>query len=778
MSGNFLFVHVNEWADFASPDAIPISQGYILARLRQAGYPGRILGDYQDRPLEPGVFKAALQELHPRAVGFSVYQENMDKVRLWASFAKRVDPEITVVLGGPQVTFMPGEALLQMPEADILCRGEGEEVMPALARVLSDGSGTLAEVNGICFRDGDRLVETPRHCGTGSLDALPSPYLDGTLQCRGKVRAILLSSRGCTSNCTFCYTPRASNRTVRFHSIDRMIEEMQCLRQRDDITDFWFADPNFAWSRDRLESLLHAIIARAPWATFWCQTRYNLVDRELLALLKEAGAHTIAFGLESADREVLQRIRKGLDPDGISRAIRLTRDAGIRVELFTLFGLPGETPARARKTLDFVRRHDVEISGNSISQQLHLFFGTPMADDPARHGITPLPRTRPLYMSIGRDYRTDTMSEEEILQMSLLWRLNRQDFADDIRAGRRLFTIAGFITRHRKLLACCPEADMMLASIYLQLDEPGPAAACLRRLQENFPDLPRVQEMVRRPLACFRNRRRAVAKKGCRIIFDCKGLMDGEVVPETECYFEMATLGDGRLLPDFEQGMEGVKAGGLTQIRVRFPADYGNPALAGQEIPFHVFLHQVLEPVTYTDLAEVEQKAPRNMYRFDDLFNLKKHNENLYYMVLRDSVLHSYTGNLPHMMALFNYYLKLGFTEKALDLAATLPDEPSVMGHAGRVLLANGLAEEALHYLRRAADTSAEMENQRLKAHMALKQWDEAEKIGADPRLATSLQTMHLRVRLAALQQLPEQEYLRRMDTFLDSQVRMMMARA
>ncbi len=777
MPGNFLFVHVNEWADLSSPDTIPISQGYILARLKQAGFSGRILGDYQDRPLEPGVFKAALQELRHRAVGFSVYQENMDKVRLWASFAKQVDPEITVVLGGPQVTFMPGEALLQMKEADILCRGDGEEVMVELARTLT-GSGRLGDVPGICFLDRGEVTETEVCLRTDSLDRLPSPYLDGTLECRGKARAIMLSSRGCTSSCTFCYTPRACGRTVRFHSVDRVIEEMRCLHERDNITDFWFADPNFAWSRQRLEEFLHAIIDQAPWATFWCQTRYNLVDRDLLALLKQAGAHTIAFGLESADRTTLKRIRKGLDPEGISRAIRLTREAGIGVELFTLFGLPGETPEKARRTLDFVRAHDVEISGNSISQQLHLFFGTPVADDPARHGITPLPRTRPLYLSIGRDYHTDSMSEEEIRQMGVLWRLNRKDFADDLAAGTNLFTIAGFITRHKKLLDCRPEADMMLASIYRQLDEPGPAAACLRRLRENFGHLPQVREILRRPFLCYRNRRRAVAKRGCRIIFDCKGLLDGEVIPETVCHFEMATLGDGRLLPDFEQGMEGVKAGGLTQIMVRFPADYGNPRLAGQEVAFHVFLHQVLEPVVRTDLAEIEKRPPRNMYRFDDLFNLKKHNENLYYMVLRDSVLHSYTGNLPHMMALFNYYLKLGFTEKALDLAATLPDEPSVMGHAGRVLLANGLAEEALEYLRRAADTSAEMENQRLKAHMALHQWEEAERIGADPRLATSLQTMHLRVQLAARGRLPVAEYLRRMDRFLDSQVRMMMARA
>ncbi|MBU0961007.1 MAG: hypothetical protein KKH60_05730, partial [Proteobacteria bacterium] len=63
------------------------------------------------------------------------------------------------------------------------------------------------------------------------------------------------------------------------------------------------------------------------------------------------------------------------------------------------------------------------------------------------------------------------------------------------------------------------------------------------------------------------------------------------------------------------------------------------------------------------------------------------------------------------------------------------------------------------------------------KAHIKLKQYEEAEKIGADPRLATSLQTMNLRVNLASLRQLPVERYLERMNRLLDSQVKMMAAK-
>ncbi|MBU0484518.1 MAG: hypothetical protein KKB30_08390 [Proteobacteria bacterium] len=60
MSGHFLFVHVNQWADFESPDAIPISQGYILASLNRNGFSGEILGDYQNHHLSPQLFKTLL----------------------------------------------------------------------------------------------------------------------------------------------------------------------------------------------------------------------------------------------------------------------------------------------------------------------------------------------------------------------------------------------------------------------------------------------------------------------------------------------------------------------------------------------------------------------------------------------------------------------------------------------------------------------------------------------------------------------------------------------
>ncbi|MBW2465756.1 MAG: radical SAM protein [Deltaproteobacteria bacterium] len=774
MSGNFLFIHVNEWATIDSPDAIPISCGYILANLKQHGFDGTILGDYSGAPLNPQTLAAAIKELQPLALGFSVYEENIDRVRILASFAKHLKNDMLIVLGGPQVTFMPGSALLQMDEVDVLCRGEGEVVMLDIARALTAGND-LAGAPGISYvRDG-RVWDTPVSFGPEDLDEYPSPYLDGTIDPSGKQRVMLFTSRGCTSPCTFCYTTRASRKKVRFHSIDRTIAEMKFLQQQG-INDFWFADPNFAYSRKRLQQLLLAICEHVPGAGFWCQTRYDLVDDELLELLKAAGAHTIAFGLESAQPPILKKIRKGLDPDRMSKAISLAQRAGIDVELFTQFALPGETAASAIKTLEFVRKNNVAVSGNSISQQMHLFFGTPITDKPAAHGIRPHAITRPDYQSICRGFATDSMTDEEIRRVSITWRIHRQDFHDDVEQGSNLFNIAGFICGNRKLLNGCSEADMLLTRIYQSLDESQAAAECLKRLGKYSGDDPEVREFIRQSLIGYRSRRRARAGQGCKVIFDCKGMADGLEVPDTVCHYQEAVLGRGMLVEDFEKGITGLKAGSATQFDVLFPDDYDNHDLAGKKVIFQAYLHQVLEPVSYGSVDEMLALSRRNKYRFDDLAGLSRYNENLYYKVLRDSVLHSYTGNLTHIVALFSYFLKLGFYEQAMDIAHSLPDEPSVNGHIGRIFLVNDYVDEALEFLQRPAGINGDMVNQLIRAYMQRQDYEKAEELASDPYLAPSLETMNYRVQLAALMQLPVEKYLTRMNRLLDAQVKMMAA--
>jgi anaerobic magnesium-protoporphyrin IX monomethyl ester cyclase len=772
MSARFLFIHVNLLAPLESPDTIPISEATILAQLIGHGFGGEILGDFANSPLKPGVLAEALRRVQPLAIGFTAYQENIEQIRLWARFAKKISPAVKTVLGGPQVTFMPAEGLRQMPEVDFLCRGEGEEVMLALAQALTEGTD-VARVPGLCFLRSDELIETGWAYGAKHLDTYPSPYLMDLIDLRHKERAILLTSRGCRYDCAFCYTPRASQRQVRFYSPERIIDEMKHLKSKG-IRAFWFADTNFSVSRRRLAALLEGMIKEVPGISFWCQTRYDLVNRELLSLLRRAGADNVAYGLESANPAVLERIKKPIDLERLSEVIRLTQEAGIHVELFSMFGLPGETFDQALGTLAFLKKNRVAIDGNSISQQAHLFFGAPMNDNPEAYGIHPFRRTRPSYLSICRDYETDTMSADEIRRISLIWRLNRKDFGEDVEAGRNLFHRAAFITQNRSALAGRPEALCWLARIYLALEEYNAASDCMRQAREAFPEDPAVGELLQEPVVRFTVSQHR-AHLGSKVIYDCQGKVDGHVVPVTCSRFQEAILGSGTLLPTFEGHLDGMAPGEYARFDVTFPVDYGQKVLAGKVVTFRVHVHHTMEPVTVSNFEDLGQLSLANEYALEDTEGLRQHNIHLYYRVAHQSCVHGGPLSMMDSLALINLYLKLGFADRAEAVMGSIAHHAMILTHGAHLFRVNAEPQRALDLLERGGQDGPRERFIRAQCLFDLNRLEESEAMVNDMELPKDMQLASLQVGLAIRLCRPIKTYLEKEDALLDARMQAML---
>jgi anaerobic magnesium-protoporphyrin IX monomethyl ester cyclase len=772
MSGHFLFIHINPSAPVESPDTIPISEATILAHLQNHGFSGQILGDLANSPLKPRDLAKVIQTDQPLAIGFTAYQQNMEQIRLWARFAKKISPHTKIILGGPQVTFMPGEALRHMPEVDFLCRGEGEEVMLGLARALSQGTEVL-RVPGLCLLGEDETMETGSACGPNELDTYASPYLMDLIDLRYKARAVMLTSRGCSYHCAFCYTPKASQRKVRFYSTERIVEEMKYLKSKG-MPAFWFADPNFSCSRKRLVTFLEAIVREVPGITFWCQTRYDLVDKELVSLLKRAGADNVAFGLESANPEVLERINKPIDLKRLSGVIRMTQEAGINVELFSMFALPGETFDQAIATLEFVKDNGVAIEGNSISQQAHLFFGTPMNDNPATYGIQPFQWTRPAYLSVCRDYETDAMSADDIHRMSLIWRLNRSDLAEDVLTGKNLFHRAAFITQNRDALADRPEAGCLLARIYLALEEYGAALDCMNQLSKEYSENPGVQALLQGPFLCFKVSRET-ARAGFKVIYDCQGSVDGRLVLATSGRFQEAILGEGMLLQEFERHLEGMGPGEQTRFDMIFPDNYGHTGLAGRTVTFRLRLHLTMEPVTVQSYEDLDNEALRNEYQIEDMPALRQHNINLYYKTLRGIAVRGLETDVTDALMLVNLYIKLGLMELAGNVAHTLQENPVVFAHAAHIFRQNGQPRKAIELLDKTRQDGPREQLIRAEALFDLNRLEESEALVKEMPLPNNVPVADLRVKLAAQLALPIETYLEREEALLEAKTHAML---
>ncbi len=393
-------------------DLFPISLGYIAASLVQHGIEPAIAEIDRITPRTGQSIANFCIEFKPSCVGFSVYQDNIRLAVQLSRLVKMIDPNILVVIGGPQATFMPTEALVQMPDVDVICRGEGEQVMPALVKALNKDGG-LFKVKGISFKDTTCLRDTSAVPLTKNLDDFPSPYQSGAFDFRDHKTATMLTSRGCRYNCSFCYTPRAFQRTIRAHSSKRVLDDINvCVKHG--IERFFFADPSFTFDRKRVETIMHGIIRRGWKIKIWCETRTDLVDGKLLALMSRAGVNRIAYGLESVDPAVLKAINKPLDLRRFEETVKISQSLGMYVEIFTLYGLPEQTVDSCRRTIDFLKRLKISFVGNSAGQQLVLFYGTDIADHPEKFGIRLTGMKKPLYLSAGIDFQTKHMDKRAI----------------------------------------------------------------------------------------------------------------------------------------------------------------------------------------------------------------------------------------------------------------------------------------------------------------------------------------------------------------------------
>ncbi len=408
------------------PAQTPISLGYMAAYARARGHEVTVLALGSGSSLSVREFSRRIRDFRPDIVGFSAYQRNLFLVHGWARLCKELLPECSTVIGGPQALFMPTAALNDLPALDMVCRSEGEHTLMELVSARREGKGKPEGVPGWSGRGEDGLWDGPALEPAGDLDTYPSPYLDGTLDVGGVDEAILLASRGCPYGCAFCYTPAAFGRKIRCHSVERVMEEITWI-VRNGVNRFWFADPSFTFHANRVHELLDTILARGVKAEIWLETRVDLVESGLLKKMKRAGVHTIAYGLESASEEVLRKIRKPLALERVQQAIRLAQEAGIEVELFSQYGLPGESSEDALKTFRFVQENNVQIRGNTNPQQMQIYFGTEIERDPVAYGIRPFTEPIPSYLSLGSRYETEAMNVQEIQEIGRLWKEASRD---------------------------------------------------------------------------------------------------------------------------------------------------------------------------------------------------------------------------------------------------------------------------------------------------------------------------------------------------------------
>jgi len=335
-----------------------IGIAYLAGAARQAGHEVRVI-DAEAQQIDMSGLRSRTLDYQPDVVGFQTFCANLRRCQQTATMIKDDLPECRIVFGGVQATLFPDESL-SAPSVDYVIRGEADRSFVKLLEVFQ-GQRLLSEVGGLVYREGGLTKAAEREPLIRDLDSLPEPALDlfsmplyhSSAQLRGQRTMLMFTSRGCPFDCAYCSGDLIFGSSFRFHSAGRVIQQMRRLRDECDADSIQFYDETFTVSRKRVVELCREINSAGvtmPWA---CFTRVDLVDEQLLRIMKAAGCYQIFFGVETGVPRLLQLIRKGTTLDQAREAFHLTRKVGIETVASFMLTLPTETERETWQTIQF-----------------------------------------------------------------------------------------------------------------------------------------------------------------------------------------------------------------------------------------------------------------------------------------------------------------------------------------------------------------------------------------------------------------------------------------
>ena len=361
-----------------------------------------------------------IADYKPDVVGFSAQCTTYPSVLHIAEKIKSAVPSVKIILGGHNASFVDSETLYRYHFIDFIVRGEAEITFPDLIRAVSSDQD-LERVRGISFRRGEDVIRNQDRGLVQDLDSLPLPdyslaeplvvYRDACGLPRSI--AILEVGRGCPHNCIYCSESVLWGRKTRTFSISRIVSEMEHLRDQEGAECFVLAYDQFTAQRRFVESFCRSVIDKGLSSTPWyCISRLDTVDRELLGLMKEAGCESMCYGIDSGSKKTLSFIRKKIDRDILFERVAETTEQGMIPTLSFVIGFPEEERSDIDETLFMALRTGIVGNSNPLIQMPTVLPGT---DLHRRYGGE-LIRKVDTYFSLGLEFdEGGRLSEDEKL---------------------------------------------------------------------------------------------------------------------------------------------------------------------------------------------------------------------------------------------------------------------------------------------------------------------------------------------------------------------------
>lgn len=279
---------------------------------------------------------AQILSCQPDVVCFSVYLWNRILTLELVCCLKQINPELKIVLGGPEISYESDEFFSRNPVDAIIC-GEGEIPLRHLLSSWAAGAQPPPHAGlkfpGAAMQEAESLLD--------SLDTIPSPFALGLVDLtRGLV--YYESSRGCPYQCSFCLSARS--RTVRSFSMARIMADLDLLMQQE-VKLVKFVDRTFNYESNRTREIFRYLLANNRNSSFHFEIGAHLLDQPTLDLLEKVpvGMFQFEIGVQSILPETLKKVSRKMSLELLAENVRALRErTRIHLHLDLVAGLPGE----------------------------------------------------------------------------------------------------------------------------------------------------------------------------------------------------------------------------------------------------------------------------------------------------------------------------------------------------------------------------------------------------------------------------------------------------
>ena len=271
-------------------------------------------------------------------------------------------PQVRIAATGDVLLEDGARALEAQPSLDAVIRDFSE------ADVAHYVDGDLDKVTSMIFRRGGRVVEPDWSRPRGAFE-IPPPRHE--LFCNRKYRhpfqarhpmLTVLTDYGCPFRCSFCVM---SGLGYRWRAVDNVMEELRQVASLG-VPEVYFDDQTFGAAKPRTLELLRRMASADLKLSWFCFSRADVTDEEFIVAAKEAGCHTIVYGVESATQATLDSVHKGLTLDQIEAAFACCRKHGISTAATFIVGLPDDTEEDVRATIELAKRLKTDYASFNV----------------------------------------------------------------------------------------------------------------------------------------------------------------------------------------------------------------------------------------------------------------------------------------------------------------------------------------------------------------------------------------------------------------------------